>query len=201
MSLQVHARRDARHRRRNPARARRRWAAACCASTSRHAGAIDYRRAGRQRRRPRARPTRQTLKACRREIRMIFQDPVGSLNPRMTVAQIIGRAAAGQRHRQGQGARRPRRGPDAAGRARARLARALSARLLRRPAPAHRHRPRHRAQPAPHRGRRGDLGARRFAALADARPDDAAAGRARPLPMSSSATTWRSSATCATASR
>ena len=30
------------------------------------------------------------LKACRREIRMIFQDPVGSLNPRMTVAQIIG---------------------------------------------------------------------------------------------------------------
>ena len=32
----------------------------------------------------------QTLKACRREIRMIFQDPVGSLNPRMTVAQIVG---------------------------------------------------------------------------------------------------------------
>ncbi len=31
-----------------------------------------------------------TLKSCRREIRMIFQDPVGSLNPRMTVAQIIG---------------------------------------------------------------------------------------------------------------
>jgi len=31
-----------------------------------------------------------TLKACRREIRMIFQDPVGSLNPRMTVAQIVG---------------------------------------------------------------------------------------------------------------
>jgi peptide/nickel transport system ATP-binding protein len=30
------------------------------------------------------------LKACRREIRMIFQDPFGSLNPRMTVAQIIG---------------------------------------------------------------------------------------------------------------
>jgi peptide/nickel transport system ATP-binding protein len=31
-----------------------------------------------------------TLRRCRREIRMIFQDPVGSLNPRMTVAQIIG---------------------------------------------------------------------------------------------------------------
>jgi peptide/nickel transport system ATP-binding protein len=33
---------------------------------------------------------RATLKACRREIRLIFQDPVGSLNPRMTVAQIVG---------------------------------------------------------------------------------------------------------------
>jgi peptide/nickel transport system ATP-binding protein len=30
------------------------------------------------------------MKAYRREIRMVFQDPVGSLNPRMTVAQIIG---------------------------------------------------------------------------------------------------------------
>ncbi|MFM7344409.1 MAG: ABC transporter ATP-binding protein [Tagaea sp.] len=29
------------------------------------------------------------LRAARREIRMIFQDPVGSLNPRMTVAQIV----------------------------------------------------------------------------------------------------------------
>jgi peptide/nickel transport system ATP-binding protein len=33
---------------------------------------------------------KHTLKDCRREIRMIFQDPVGSLNPRMTVAQIVG---------------------------------------------------------------------------------------------------------------
>ena len=33
---------------------------------------------------------KQTLKECRREMRMIFQDPVGSLNPRMTVAQIVG---------------------------------------------------------------------------------------------------------------
>jgi peptide/nickel transport system ATP-binding protein len=29
------------------------------------------------------------LKQCRREMRMIFQDPVSSLNPRMTVAQIV----------------------------------------------------------------------------------------------------------------
>jgi peptide/nickel transport system ATP-binding protein len=33
---------------------------------------------------------KQDLKQCRREMRMIFQDPVGSLNPRMTVAQIVG---------------------------------------------------------------------------------------------------------------
>ncbi|WP_062120053.1 ABC transporter ATP-binding protein [Aureimonas sp. AU40] len=33
---------------------------------------------------------RRTLRDCRREIRMIFQDPVSSLNPRMTVAQIVG---------------------------------------------------------------------------------------------------------------
>lgn len=31
-----------------------------------------------------------TLQRARREIRMIFQDPVSSLNPRMTVAQIVG---------------------------------------------------------------------------------------------------------------
>ncbi|MEO7937997.1 MAG: ABC transporter ATP-binding protein [Burkholderiaceae bacterium] len=54
-----------------------------------HGGTIDYRR-------PDGsvvdivKADRDTLKACRREIRMIFQDPVGSLNPRMTVAQIVG---------------------------------------------------------------------------------------------------------------
>ncbi|AFL51132.1 peptide/nickel transport system ATP-binding protein [Sinorhizobium fredii] len=30
------------------------------------------------------------LKSARRELRMVFQDPFGSLNPRMTVAQVIG---------------------------------------------------------------------------------------------------------------
>jgi peptide/nickel transport system ATP-binding protein len=32
---------------------------------------------------------KEALRSARREIRMIFQDPVGSLNPRMTVAQIV----------------------------------------------------------------------------------------------------------------
>ena len=33
---------------------------------------------------------KSALQQSRREMRMIFQDPVGSLNPRMTVAQIVG---------------------------------------------------------------------------------------------------------------
>jgi peptide/nickel transport system ATP-binding protein len=37
-----------------------------------------------------AKADKPTLRECRRELRMIFQDPVSSLNPRMTVAQIIG---------------------------------------------------------------------------------------------------------------
>jgi peptide/nickel transport system ATP-binding protein len=53
------------------------------------AGAIDYRRADGDVV-DLLKADKETLKACRREIRMIFQDPVGSLNPRMTVAQIVG---------------------------------------------------------------------------------------------------------------
>jgi len=53
------------------------------------AGAIDYRRADGSVV-DIVKADKQTLKACRREMRMIFQDPVGSLNPRMTVAQIVG---------------------------------------------------------------------------------------------------------------
>jgi peptide/nickel transport system ATP-binding protein len=53
------------------------------------AGAIDYRRADGSVV-DLVKADKETLKACRREIRMIFQDPVGSLNPRMTVAQIVG---------------------------------------------------------------------------------------------------------------
>src|SRR5690606_5280107 len=80
-----------------------------------------------------------------------------------------------------QGAGRSRRRADAAGGARPGLARALSARRLRRPAPAHRHRPGHRRQAAPDRGGRSHRGARRVAAQSDARPDDAVAGRDEPV--------------------
>ncbi|OAP36973.1 ABC transporter ATP-binding protein [Sinorhizobium glycinis] len=37
-----------------------------------------------------ARISGRDLKSARRELRMVFQDPFGSLNPRMTVAQVIG---------------------------------------------------------------------------------------------------------------
>src|SRR5262249_54991741 len=52
------------------------------------AGRIDYRRTDSVI--DLATAGKPTLKSCRREIRMIFQDPVSSLNPRMTVAQVIG---------------------------------------------------------------------------------------------------------------
>ncbi|MBB3999542.1 ABC transporter ATP-binding protein [Aureimonas pseudogalii] len=52
-------------------------------------GSIDYRRADGSIT-DLVTADRRTLKDCRREIRMIFQDPVSSLNPRMTVAQIVG---------------------------------------------------------------------------------------------------------------
>ena len=54
-----------------------------------HAGSINYRRADGSVV-DIVQANKQTLKDCRREMRMIFQDPVGSLNPRMTVAQIVG---------------------------------------------------------------------------------------------------------------
>jgi peptide/nickel transport system ATP-binding protein len=53
------------------------------------AGTMNYRRADGQVV-DLATAGKDALKSCRREIRMIFQDPFGSLNPRMTVAQIIG---------------------------------------------------------------------------------------------------------------
>ena len=53
------------------------------------AGAITYRRANGSTV-DLATAGKDTLRDCRREIRMIFQDPMSSLNPRMTVAQVIG---------------------------------------------------------------------------------------------------------------
>ena len=65
----------------------------------------------------------------------------------------------------------------------------LPARVLGRPAPAHRHRARDGAEPALRGARRADLGARHVGAGADRRPAARTAGRATGWPICSSATT------------
>ena len=122
---------------------------------------------------PSRRPSCVPLRA---EIQMIFQDPFGSLNPRMTLLDNVGEPLLVN----GMGNRRER-----ADRV-AELLRLvglrpgvhapLPARLLGRPAPAHRHRPRARHQPAPGGGRRAGLGARRLGPGAGAEPAARAAG-------------------------
>ena len=80
-------------------------------------------------------------------------------------------------------------------------ARPLPARILRRPAPAHRHRPRSGAQPEPDHLRRAGLGARRLGAGAGDQPAWATCRTNSASPTSSSPTISRSSSTSATASR
>ena len=112
------------------------------------------------------------------------------------------RAVALPRHHRGR-ALRPRRaigelldvvGPAAQGR------RALSARILRRPAPAHLDRPRACGAARVHRRRRADLRARREHPGADHQPDGRPAGAASGSPISSSRTTSRWCGTSRTAS-
>ena len=111
---------------------------------------------------------------------MIFQDPFSSLNPRMTIAEIIGEPLLvnGMTDTRARNARvaellelvhLPQR-----------LSEPLPARVLRRPAPAHRHRARAGADPVADRRGRAGVRAGRFGAGADRQPDAGAAGPARP---------------------
>ena len=85
----------------------------------------------------------RSMKALRRQMQIVFQDPFGSLSPRMSVGEIVseGLDAHGlitdpaERDRRVVG--NSRRGGN-----RPRSALPLPPRILRRPAPAHRHRPR-----------------------------------------------------------
>ena len=114
--------------------------------------------------------SQREIRPLRRQMQIVFQDPFSSLSPRMSVGEIVGEGL--QVHRIGSEAERSRMIDQALDRGRARSggARALSARILRRPAPAHRHRPRPGAEAAPDRARRADLGAGHERAGADRRP-------------------------------
>ena len=127
-----------------------------------------------------AHSSRAALKPLRRDMQMIFQDPYSSLNPRKTVGSIIGEPfiihELETRRRQAQEARA---GADGPRRAQPRALQPLPARVLRRPAPAHRRRARDRAEAEADRRRRAGLGARRLDPGADHQPAARAPARAR----------------------
>ncbi len=109
--------------------------------------------------------TGRDLRFLRRKIQVIFQDPYASLNPRMTVGDIIGEGWKIHSDVLPVEKRRPRIqellelvGPQS------RSQQSLSASVLRRPASAHRHRTGPGAQPVGDRRRRAGLRPRRFGA-------------------------------------
>ncbi len=136
-----------------------------------------------------SRLSERRMRPLRREMQIVFQDPYSSLSPRLSVAQIVEEGLrvhnlAAQRRRAPPADRnRTRRG-----RARPADGRPLSARIFRRPAPAHRDRPRPGAEAAPCRARRADLGVRHVGAGADRRTAARIAERAAASPTCSSAT-------------
>ena len=151
------ARRDAGDRRRVGLRQVDDGAAA--AATDRADERLDRRTKAATSRRCRA----SELMPLRREMQMIFQDPYSSLNPRKTVGSIIGEPFVIhdiERERAARKKQRP--GADGAGRAQPRALQPLPARVLRRPAPAHRRRARDRAEAGADRRRRAGLRARRL---------------------------------------
>ena len=102
------------------------------------------------------------LRALRRNMQIVFQDPFASLNPRMTVGAILGEALTIHKLAASASERGRARGePARQGRAEGRAHAPLPARILRRPAPAHRDRACARGGAGADRLRRAGVRARR----------------------------------------
>ena len=123
--------------------------------------------------------SRRALRAHRREVQMVFQDPTGALNARQTIYEAVAegvriQGVPGNEEQlvaRGALARRP-----APARA---LLRPLPLRDLRRPAPARDHRRGDGARAEPARGRRAGVEPRRLGARRDPRSDAAPGARDR----------------------
>ena len=104
---------------------------------------------------------RAAMRPLRRQLQIVFQDPYGSLSPRMTAGEIV---TEGLLVHEPAISRRERDRRAAQAFAEVRLdpgrAQPLPARVLGRPAPAHRDRAGDDPAPAARRPRRADLGAR-----------------------------------------